>query len=815
MKLFAVLFLALVLYGDVAAGNIPDANVVKNTWVPSLSSRMTNFAEKQLGSLQLQRLYDQRVMYKTQRVDGQAKIDELVKKLDDRLQQATTNLAAMQQKIQGLNMVHVPVSIPGCCQAPNPGKMNSRFKQVVSDPFQKGCAEIQDSTKGFLWPMMKTDLDANLQNTKPLTWQYYGDKYGNYYQYPTGVHSKFCPAGKYDDHRFRNWYVNTASPKKKNLVIIVDESFSMDRKVDFFDWNSPTRLEIAKEAAKTVLQTLSSDDWVGTVAFSDYARSPPGCFGDHVAQANDINKQHLVKFIDDIKPMSSTMYSSGLNKAFTMLENGKKKNLQQFENSLDMILFLTDGAPKDKPRSKVMEAIVDGQKKMNNTVHLLLYGFGDDVARDFTSQQFLLNMADQNQRKVKYTSTIRSRTQGLVTKHLVGEKWDPYPAAGFDGSQPAGPPGMIKIIGDSQYKELKTIMSSYYNFFPIWDEQNPTVTVPFLDKNHGLVTTMGLPVVNKIDNTLSGVVAFDMPLQIMFSDISQYKIGTHSYAFLIGTDGKVLMHRNLPQPKDYTSNPLFVDLSALEPTLSEEAKKNILRGIPGFDKQLVNLPVSRGSSKFDGAVNYKLNATYFYKPLPGSKGQYTVGLVLFDMDMLQKIPEEKAGTTSGQHSSYHRLDLKAKLINKTEEICQRYGSFSSVDSTVKFAPDAFKDPDKYLQEVEAINNVKDLESFLHSSSVTSNNDLKDYVKTDVIMTAEMEKYWKKTPESVWRYIGTETGVFRVFPGFVADKTYNPVEHAWYKRAMSRPEVYTFSRPEAGSLGDKNLVTVSRVFYQGR
>ena len=57
--------------------------------------------------------------------------------------------------------------------------------------------------------------------------------------------------------KLRSWYVETASPVKKNLVIIIDRNGSM----------SGLRMRLAKEAAFTVLDTLSPKDNVSIVHF--------------------------------------------------------------------------------------------------------------------------------------------------------------------------------------------------------------------------------------------------------------------------------------------------------------------------------------------------------------------------------------------------------------------------------------------------------------------------------------------------------------------------------------------------------------------
>jgi len=60
------------------------------------------------------------------------------------------------------------------------------------------------------------------------------------------------------DPRFRSWYVS-ASSGPKNVILIIDVSGSMD---------DNGRMALAKDAAITVLNTLTFADWVGIVQFS-------------------------------------------------------------------------------------------------------------------------------------------------------------------------------------------------------------------------------------------------------------------------------------------------------------------------------------------------------------------------------------------------------------------------------------------------------------------------------------------------------------------------------------------------------------------
>ena len=55
------------------------------------------------------------------------------------------------------------------------------------------------------------------------------------------------------DNRIRPWYVTTATPSPKNIVILLDSSTSMGEK---------NRLDAAKDTAKLVVSTLNPQDKV-------------------------------------------------------------------------------------------------------------------------------------------------------------------------------------------------------------------------------------------------------------------------------------------------------------------------------------------------------------------------------------------------------------------------------------------------------------------------------------------------------------------------------------------------------------------------
>ena len=65
-------------------------------------------------------------------------------------------------------------------------------------------------------------------------------------------------------------------------------------------------------------------------------------------------------------------------------------------------------------------------------------------------------------------------------------------------------------------------------------------------------------------------------------------------------------------------------------------------------------------------------------------------------------------------------------------------------------------------------------------------DVQPGVVDDVYLTAIMEEWFRGTgpqsstviPHALFRYIGTENGVFRVFPGVQLRKVYDPRGRDW-------------------------------------
>ncbi|CAH1264807.1 CACHD1 [Branchiostoma lanceolatum] len=569
---------------------------------------------------------------------------------------------------------------------------------------------------------------------------------------------------------------------------------------------------------------LISDHKVGVVSFSEYAYTPEGCLEDSLGEANPGNIKIMQDFINSLTPIYTTYYARGFEKAFSIFETAKLKKPEQFYDCHNVIIFLTDGEPKDG--KLVLDQITEGQNRMGGSVHIFTYGLGDalqtalsgwcddpsdpcsrskkgwfsslDAATvGISALDFLATIADQNNRII---SNAKEWTNEACGQDRYGSCFDPN-----RDPQGVGPPGRTESVGDGEGDTLMKMMGSYYDFFQ--SEPEPTFSVPTKDDHLGLTITAAIRTVDTT-NTFFGVTAVDISMDIVFNEIVNFNLGSYSHACLVDReDARVLLHRDLPKPMEWPSDPTFLQLDAMKGALTDDEVTKILNGESGnCYHDNVKVPITRGNAQFDGVISVDKAATFYYEPIPDTK--YSVVLCLFDEDSTVTVPSS-VNPEIGADSLFHRLDL----LNTTTGVCRLYDNYATLDgSTIMFPPGAYSDPIGYLGSLETSDDVVNIEQFLNDATGSvSNPGLVDGVRTDVVLTAAIEQYWRENDaESVWRYVGTRNGLFRIFPGITVDRRYDPTQKAWYMRALSRPEDYTFSRPVPSPFGGGNMVTISRV-----
>ena len=92
----------------------------------------------------------------------------------------------------------------------------------------------------------------------------------------------------------------------------------------------------------------------------------------------------------------------------------------------------------------------------------------------------------------------------------------------------------------------------------------------------GLLTSITLPCYH--GGKFIGVIGTDISMADLLSDVTYFQKGQSSYAWMADSSGRTMMHPLLPAPSDAFVDPIFMDITALEPE-------------PGFDTVFQSIKV--------------------------------------------------------------------------------------------------------------------------------------------------------------------------------------------------------------------------------
>eukprot|EP00985_Skeletonema_marinoi_P003140 scaffold1302_cov113-Skeletonema_marinoi.AAC.9 len=212
-------------------------------------------------------------------------------------------------------------------------------------------------------------------NVQP-SWTYFGAHNGLFRKLP-GTVDEEC--GNYDP-RLRPWFV-AASSGPKDVVLVLDVSGSMS------DYG---RMDLAKEAAITVIKTLTISDRVAVIAFSDYAYQVHSDSGtDLLVRATNENKNLLIDSIQQLTDGGATNFHAGFQQAFDALERTIE---QEYTSGCNVaILFMTDGVRTAGPETdEVLSLINDSTQRLatlyNRDAKIFTFSLGAQADRLATKE---------------------------------------------------------------------------------------------------------------------------------------------------------------------------------------------------------------------------------------------------------------------------------------------------------------------------------------------------------------------------------------------------------------------------------------------
>jgi Mg-chelatase subunit ChlD len=215
--------------------------------------------------------------------------------------------------------------------------------------------------------------------TKPLSF-YFGGHDGLFRQVPA-LHQVQC--GCYDPRR-RPWFV-AASSGPKNVVLVIDVSGSMD------DIKGNGRMRMAKEAAVTIVDTLTVADSFAVIAFNTSAYQLDGT--DLLIVANSANKDRLKAEINQLEADGTTNFRAAFTTAFDAIDNSLGN--EELTPGPIAILFMTDGKIEENPYNttieeetkEVIDLIKERTKQLSDkgkNVTIFTYSLGGEADRTVT-----------------------------------------------------------------------------------------------------------------------------------------------------------------------------------------------------------------------------------------------------------------------------------------------------------------------------------------------------------------------------------------------------------------------------------------------
>jgi Mg-chelatase subunit ChlD len=296
---------------------------------------------------------------------------------------------------------------------------------------------------------------------------YFGSETGIFRFYP-GISQQGC--GWYDP-RTRPWYV-AAATGPKDVVIVLDTSGSMNN----FSSQGQTRLDLAKSAAVSVLNSLAMNNYVSVVVFGQSAWR---IMNDTVVQATQENIDALSEQIMGLSGDGATNFVAAFTEAFDIIDQSRAAQVGS-GCSTTAILMLTDGTDTVTSTSDIAQTVTElvNSRNVGIDANLFTYSLGAD--------------ADQTTTKM-----IACRTGG-VWQHIS------------DGGN------------------LQESMEGYYKYYAagMFQQSNRTVWVePYLFSSGDVLgTTCSTPV---YDETMSpplflGVVGVDFTLDSLLEMSASY-----------------------------------------------------------------------------------------------------------------------------------------------------------------------------------------------------------------------------------------------------------------------------------------------------
>ncbi|KAJ7333705.1 hypothetical protein OS493_015788 [Desmophyllum pertusum] len=681
----------------------------------------------------------------------------------------------------------------------------SKSSVKISDQVARKNPKLIEAV--FWSSLLDNVFKENLKNDPELRWQNFGSIEGFLRTYPTREWSLNFAGFQIDyDPRLRPWYIGATSGPK-DIVIILDCSLSMEG----------NKFHMAKQVAKTVLNTLTKQDYVNVICGHDghydevgkwveYKTEVLSCQQNRLVPASTSHRKDLIEKIDNLKAGGTTDLKKAFKLSFELLQGNARTGCQS------IIVFATDGEDNDGDPVRcgkgyyTRSGYVPGQ--------ICQYDWND--------------VWDEVQARNRYMSP---RTR--IFSYLTADNGEEFP-----GKLSCDNQGYMKKLTDEE--NIISQMQDYYSFLAsnTISVSNVTWTSPYLDASGlGLMVTVAMPVISKVTNKTIGVVGIDATLEEIENILLNDQWGS-VYAFLVNERGETIFHPLLRPSTELVDDPIFIPISTLEqrngkPTEFNTVAKSMMDGETGslrIEDAIRSIP--KGDFQ-DGVMLVTLPSTYYYTSIKDS--EYVFAFNLADSDKNYRRP---ASPPRGMKipvnyyaniESYNSSEVKQVLgdLYTDLDVQHNLAFFPDVpvtfnSSTVMLSPKTYCHPNTFLFRENNSDIAIEAHRFLNGIGDNigcPQGRFRASVRPDVEITSLIEEIWKNNRSSEilkdvpWTYIGTRSGIFRSYPGHRSRKNFDPTKRPWYHRALVNPSKAAVSNAYMDANGIGKVITISEAVFQ--